>query len=207
MDAQVDRYLAEGCGRCKYGGTPECKVHLWTKPLVALRSIALEAGLTEELKWGMPCYTHEGRNIAMVVAFKEHAAFSFFKGSLLDDPDQILVAPGENSSANRQARFTNLKEIAACKTRLLAWVRAAIELERSGAKVQAKKDTDFDLPEELVRALEASAPLRKAWEGLTPGRRKAYLLHFSQAKQSATRQARIERCAPSILAGKGLDDR
>ncbi|MBK9576828.1 MAG: YdeI/OmpD-associated family protein [Fibrobacterota bacterium] len=207
MNPKIDQYLEIGCGRCALGGTPDCKVHTWTEPLKELRRIALSCGLTEELKWGMPCYTSQGKNIAMVVAFKEYCALSFFKGSLLKDPTSLLQSPGENSQSIRLARFTAVAEIKKRKAVLESYIREAIDLEKSGAKVAIKAVTDFVVPEEFQEALDSQSALKAAFDALTPGRRKAYLLHFSGAKQSATRRSRIEKCLPRILEGKGLDDR
>lgn len=207
MNPKIDQYLSEGCGRCALGGTPECKVHSWPEQLKELRRIVLACGLTEELKWGMPCYTHGGKNIAMVVAFKEYCAVAFFKGSLLKDPAGILVAPGENSQSTRQARFTTVSEIRKRETALKSYLREAVGLEESGAKVAQKSVTEYVVPVEFQEALDSDRDLEKAFAALTPGRRKAYLLHFAGAKQSATRKSRIEKCLPRILEGKGLDDR
>lgn len=207
MNPKVDQYLSDGCGRCDLGGTSRCKVHLWTKPLEELRRIVLASGLSEELKWGMPCYTSQGKNIVIVSAFKEYCAVLFFKGSLLKDPEGILTTPTENSQSGRQLRFTTVAEIKKREKLLKTYLQEAVDLEKSGAKVAFKDVTEFDVPVELQEALDGSPALKKAFEALTPGRRKAYLLHFSGAKQSTTRRSRIEKCAPQILAGKGLDDR
>ncbi|MBK8800500.1 MAG: YdeI/OmpD-associated family protein [Fibrobacteres bacterium] len=207
MNPKIDQYLEIGCGRCALGGTPECKVHYWTEPLKELRRIVLSCGLTEELKWGMPCYTSQGKNIAMVVAFKENCALSFFKGALLKDPTSLLQAPGENSQSIRLARFTAVADIRKRESALERLLRDAVELEKSGAKVALKDVSAFAVPAEFQSTLDGSPDLKKAFDALTPGRRKAYLLHFSAAKQAKTRQSRIEKCIPQILAGKGIDDR
>jgi len=207
MNPKVDQYLAEGCGRCSLGNTPQCKVNFWPKELEELRRIVLECGLTEELKWGMPCYTSDKKNIVIVSAFKEYAAMLFFKGSLLKDPKGILTTPTENSQSGRQARFTRASDIKKTESVLKAYLAEAIELEKSGAKVEFKKVSEFVVPEEFQARLDSDPALKKAFEVLTPGRRKGYLLHFAGAKQSKTRQSRIDNCLPRILAGKGLDDR
>lgn len=207
MNPKVDAYLANGCGRCKYASTPQCKVHDWTEELVALRRIALESGLVEELKWDMPCYTADKKNIVIVSAFKEYAAVLFFKGSLMKDPKKILTTPTENSQSGRQLRFTDVATIAKLEPVVKAYLKEAVELEKSGAKVEYKKVEEFAVPEELRRRLDGSRQLKAAFEALTPGRRKGYLLHISAAKQAKTRESRIDACVPKILAGKGFDDR
>jgi uncharacterized protein YdeI (YjbR/CyaY-like superfamily) len=207
MNPKIDRYLAEGCGRCALGNTPQCKVNFWQDELKALRRIALESGLTEESKWGMPCYTFDKKNIVIVSAFKEYAAMLFFKGALLKDPKGILTTPTENSQSGRQARYTKLSDIKKTESVLKAYLAEAIELEKSGAKVEFKKVSEFVVPEEFQAVLDKTPAVKKAFEALTPGRQKGYLLHFAGAKQSKTREARIEKCLPGILAGKGIDDR
>lgn len=207
MNRKVDQYLAEGCGRCSLGNTPQCKVHSWTEELKALRRIVLECGLVEELKWGMPCYTMGKKNIVIVSAFKEYCAVLFFKGALLKDPKRILTTPTENSQSGRQIRYTGLSDIVGTEAVLKAYLNEAVELENSGAKVAYKSVSEFVVPEEFQARLDDAPSLRKAFESLTPGRRKGYLLHFAGAKQSKTREARIDKCVPLILAGKGIDDR
>lgn len=207
MNKNVDLYFVEGCGRCELGNTPQCKVNFWQDELKSLRRIALESGLTEESKWGMPCYTWSGKNIVIVSAFKEYAAMLFFKGALLKDPKGILTTPTENSQSGRQARFTKASDIKKTESVLKAYLDEAIELEKSGAKVEFKKVSEFVVPEEFQSVLDKTPAVKKAFEALTPGRQKGYLLHFAGAKQSKTREARIEKCVPRILAGKGIDDR
>lgn len=207
MNPKVDAYLAEGCGRCKYASTPQCKVHNWTDELVALRRILLASGLTEELKWDMPCYTVDKKNIAILSAFKEYCAILFFKGALLKDPKGVLTTPTENSQAGSQLRFTDVATIAKLEPVVKAYLKEAVALEKSGAKIEFKKVTEFDVPEELQRRFDGSPDLKAAFEALTPGRRKGYLLHIAGAKQSKTRESRIDACTPKILAGKGFDDR
>lgn len=207
MTRNVDQYLSEGCGRCALGNTPRCKVNAWKDELRTLRRIALESGLDEESKWGVPCYTTGGGNVAIVAAFKEYCAVSFFKGALLADPEGILIAPTENSQADRQIRYTSLSEIEETESVLKAYLAEAAALERSGARVEFKKVSEFAVPEEFQTILDSDPALAKAFESLTPGRRKGYLLHFAGAKQSKTRQTRIEKCVPRIMAGKGIDER
>ena len=206
MNSQVDHYLAEGCGRCSLGGTPDCKVHNWPEELKALRTIVLECGLHEELKWGVPVYTFQKKNILVVAAFKTYCSLSFFKGSLLSDTHNILSQPGEHTQSARLIRFTNVKEIMKLKSVLKAYLFEAIEIEKAGLKVTFKKPEDFVLPEEFQNKLKLMPALKKAFDALTPGRQKSYLLHFSQAKQTKTREARIEKCIPQILKGKGFNE-
>lgn len=170
-----------------------------------LRAIALDCGLTEELKWRLPCYTFEEANIVIIQGFKEYCALMFFKGALLKDTKKILKAPG-SSQAARQARFTNVKEIAKLKSTLKSYIKEAIKAEKAGLKVELKETKDFEVPEEFQKKLDGSAKLKAAFEKLTPGRQRGYLFYFSGAKQSKTRESRIEKCMPQILKGKGLND-
>lgn len=206
MNPQVDHYLAEGCGRCPLGGTPNCKVHNWPEELKALRTIVLDCGLQEELKWGVPVYTFQKKNIVVVAALKEYCSLSFFKGSLLSDTSNILSQPGENTQSARLIRFTNVKEIVKLKSILKAYIFEAMEIEKAGLKVAFKKAEDYSIPEEFQNKLKLMPALKKAFDALTPGRQKSYLLHFSQAKQTKTREARIEKCIPQILKGKGFNE-
>lgn len=178
----------------------------WQGETKKLRSILLDCGLAEELKWGKPCYTHEGSNLAIIQGFKEHCSLMFFKGSLLQDPEGHLVRPGKHSQAGMRLQFTSAKQIREMEPTLRSFVEQAIEVEQAGLKVDFKEKHEMKLPEELKDRLKGDPALATAFEALTPGRRRAYLLHFSSAKQSNTRAARIERCADRILEGKGLND-
>ena len=178
----------------------------WQKEYEKLRTICLDCGLTEELKWGCPCYTFENSNIVLIHGFKEYCALLFFKGALLNDPEGILIQQTENVQSARQIRFTNAKEIVKQAKILKAYVYEAIEVERAGLKVKLKKTSDFKMPEELENRLAKNAALKKAFGALTPGRQRAYIFYFSQPKQSKTREARIEKYIPQILSGKGLND-
>jgi uncharacterized protein YdeI (YjbR/CyaY-like superfamily) len=206
MNPQVDHYLSEGCGRCPLGGSPECKVHNWPQELKKLRTIVLECGLTEELKWGVPCYTFHNNNILIVSAFKEYSALSFLKGALLSDTNGILQKPGENTQATRLIKFTNLPEIIAMEDVLKAYIFEAIEVEKAGLEVVFKTNPE-PVPDELQHKLDENSAFRAAFEALTQGRQRGYILHFSQPKQSATRESRIEKCIPKIMEGKGFNDR
>lgn len=202
----VDAYFAEGCGRCKLGGTPDCRVHLWTHPLKLLRAIAQKSGLEETRKWGVPCYTYEGKNIMLLGAFKGHCIMGFFKGALIDDHQNILTAPGSNSQSMRQARFTDSHQVQLHQSTLLDYIKQAIAHEKTGRKVPAHPVAKPPMPPELEAAFAESEELKAAFQKLTPGRRRAFLMHFSQAKQSSTRKERIEKARPLILRGEGLHD-
>lgn len=171
-----------------------------------MRTIALGCGLSEELRWGKPCYTFEGSNIVLIHGFKEYCALLFFKGVLLKDAKHILVQQTENVQAARQIRFKNFQEIVEIESVLKSYIREAIEVEKSGAKLELKKTSDFKVPEEFQNKLNENAALKKAFSALTPGRQRGYLLYFGSAKQSKTREERVKKWAPQILKGKGLDD-
>lgn len=205
-DSKVDLYLKEGCGRCEYYATPKCKVHTWSNELKALRNILLNCGFNEEYKWSQPCYTVDGKNILILSAFKNYCSLNFFKGSLLKDPKGILVKAGENSQAARQIRFTSVKEVVKQEALLKAYLNEAIELEKAGKKVKFKKNPE-PMPNELEDVLKKNAELKKAFEALTPGKQRGYILFFTQPKQSKTRISRIEKCIPKILEGKGMHDK
>jgi len=178
----------------------------WEKEISKLRTIILSCGLTEELKWGCPCYTHEGNNIVLIHVFKEYCAILFFKGALLSDANGILVQQTKNVQSARQLRFTDSKQIVKMEKIIKAYVYEAIEVEKAGLKVALKKVAEYSMPEEFQKKLAKSKTLKAAFEKLTPGRQRGYLLHFSTAKQSKTREARIEKYIPKILEGKGMDD-
>ena len=178
----------------------------WKAELTALRDVLRDTGLTETFKWRAPCYTFDGANVAMPSGYSDRCVLSFFKGVLLADPEGILEPPGENSRSARVATFHSVDEIEAAAPVLKAYVAEAIELVKSGAKVELKDD-DLELPDELVRALDADPELKSAWEALTPGRRRGYVVIVSQAKQSATRTGRIEKNRARILDGEGIHDR
>lgn len=178
----------------------------WQDELEKLRAIISQCNLNEELKWGVPCYTFEKKNIILIHAFKEYCAVLFFKGALLNDPEGFLTQQTKNTQAARQMRFTDVRQIIKNATRLKQFIYEAIELEKIGAKVQFKKTKDFPIAEEFQNKLNALPELKAAFSALTPGRQKGYLLYFSQAKQSETRESRIQKCIPLILAGKGIKD-
>jgi len=202
----VDSYLSEGCGRCQRFRTPACKVHRWVEPLTALRALVREAGLTEAMKWGMPCYTVGGKNVAMVAAFNERCTLSFFRGTELADPDAVLEPAGPNAKMFRQVNFVSVTEVVARRDVLLRLLGQAIELERAGGKPKSAP-TEEALPAELAAALAADPALARAFAALTPGRRRSHALHVGGARQAATRARRAEQCAAAILAGRGWNER
>jgi len=178
----------------------------WQEEYEKLRMIILECGLTEELKWGCPCYSFKKKNIVLIHGFKEYCAVLFMKGVLLKDEENILIQQTENVQSARQIRFRDIREIYDLEPLLKAYIQEAIEVEKAGLKVDLKKTAEFNMPEEFRRKLEHNPTLKTAFEALTPGRQRGYLLYFSAAKQSKTRDARIEKYLPQILKGKGLDD-
>ncbi len=178
----------------------------WQEEFEKLRTIALSTELTEDLKWGCPCYTYEGKNIFLIHGFKEYCALLFFKGALMKDPDHILIQQSKNVQAARQIRFTEVGQINDLEDVLRAYMFEAVEIEESGAKVEMKKTKEFEMAEEFQEKLDQNPALQEAFKALTPGRQRAYLLHFSSAKQSKTREARIEKCIPQIMDGIGLND-
>ena len=192
MNPKVDGYLS--------------RAKDWREEFEKLRLIILDCGLTEELKWGVPCYTFEKRNIVLIHGFKEYCAILFFKGALLKDANGILIQQTKNVQAARQIRFTSVRQIVKLKPTVKAYVNEAIEVEKSGQKVNFKKTSEFKIPEEFQEKLNETPALKKAFAALTPGRQRAYIFYFSQPKQSKTRQSRVEKYRRQILNGKGLND-
>lgn len=192
MNPKVDTYIS--------------KAQKWQKEMKKLRTVILDCGLTEELKWGKPCYVFEKSNIVVIQAFKEYCAILFFKGVLLNDPNGLLVKTGENTRVGRQIRFNNVREIVEIEAILKAYIYEAIEVEKAGLKVTLKKAPAPVLPVELKNKLDKSAGLKTAFKALTPGRQRAYIFYFSAPKQAKTREARVEKCVGQILKGKGLND-
>ncbi len=182
------------------------KANRWQEELEQLRMVVLDCGLTEELKWGVPCYRFQEANIVLIHVFKEYCALLFFKGVLLNDTNGILIQQTKNVQAARQARFTNVGEIVKMKPILKAYIHEAIEVEKAGLKVNLKNTNAFTIPEEFQNKLNKTPSLKTAFNALTPGRQRAYLLHFSAPKQSKTRESRVEKCMQQILNGKGLND-
>lgn len=182
------------------------KAKKWQEEIEKLRQIVLDCQLSEELKWGVPCYTSDGNNIVLIHVFKEYCALLFFKGALLKDSKGILIQQTKNVQAARQIRFKNIREIFEMEPIVNAYIQEAIKVEKAGLKVELKKTTEYQIPEEFQTKLHKNAALKTAFNALTPGRQRAYLLFFSSAKQSQTREARIEKCVPQILNGIGLND-
>lgn len=178
----------------------------WKEEYEALRMIALGAGLTEELKWGCPCYTLDGQNVVLIHGFKDYCAYLFHKGALMKDPKKILIQQTENVQSARQIRFTHVDQIVDMESVLKSYIKDAIKIEKSGEKVEFKSTTEFKMPDEFKNVLESKPAVKKAFNALTPGRQRGYLLYFSSAKQAKTREARIEKYVPMILKGKGLED-
>jgi len=192
MNPKVDVYLR--------------KAKTWPKEMAKLRGILLDSPLTEEFKWGKPCYTFQETNVVVICELKENCALGFMKGSLLKDAKGILLKPGENSQAMRWMKFTDVREIDGMKTILKAYISEAIEAEKAGLEVSYKKISEFVIPEELKNKFDQTPALKTAFGALTPGRQRGYLLYFSAPKQAKTRESRIEKCRPLILKGKGLHD-
>lgn len=178
----------------------------WQKEYEKLRSIILDFPLDEEFKWGNPCYSLAGTNVVLIHGFNEYCALLFFKGALLKDKKSVLVRPGENTQAARQMRFTGLDEVKKLEPAAKAYIKEAMDVEKAGLKVTLKKTSEFNMPEEFQKKLDKSSALKKAFEALTPGRQRAYLMHFSAPKQSKTREARVEKSLKQILAGKGINE-
>jgi uncharacterized protein YdeI (YjbR/CyaY-like superfamily) len=182
------------------------KAKKWREESEKLRTIVLDCGLTEESKWGKPCYTFQESNIVLIHGFKEYCALLFFKGALLKDAKGILIQQTENVQAARQIRFTSVREIVSMEAILKAYIKEAIEVEKVGLKVNLKKVSDFKIPEEFQNKLDEMPALKSAFDSLTPGRQRGYILYFSAPKQSKTRESRVEKCMQQILNGKGLND-
>lgn len=205
MPLTADEYLARGCGRCVYADTPDCKVHKWNEVLVNLRDIILSTGLTETIKWGVPVYTYNDKIVVNLSALKEYTGVGFFKGSLLTDPKDILVKQGENSREARFLKFTQLTEVEQHREDILAYLFEAIDIEKSGKKIEPRTETD-PIPEELQDYFVQDTEFKEAFYRLTPGRQRGYLIHFKQPKKSETRISRIEKYIPKILQGIGFHD-
>ena len=192
MDSRVDLFLS--------------RATKWKEGMELLRQIVLDCGLSEDLKWHQPCYSFQNKIVLVISGFKDYCALNLFKGALLNDPHGILVKPGENTQAGRQIRLTSVEQITGMEPILKAYLHEAIEVEKAGLKVPYKKTADFEIPQEFQLKLDEIPALKTAFDSLTPGRQRAYLLHFSAPKQSKTREARVEKHLERILGGKGLDD-
>jgi uncharacterized protein YdeI (YjbR/CyaY-like superfamily) len=206
MTKDIEVYFKSGCGRCPLFDTIKCKVNTWQKELKVLRKILNEFELVEEMKWGVPCYTFGNKNILLISAFIDYCAISFFKVSLLNDPENILIQQTKNVQATRQIRFTNIQEINKLESIIKSYIYNAIEIEKKDLKVNFKKKTELILPEEFLNKTTEIPELKIAFESLTPGRQRAYNLYFSAPKQSKTRESIIEKYNQNILNGKGIDE-
>lgn len=206
MPVNFEEYITIGCERCSLTATPNCKVHTWTKELQLLRNIILKTGLTEEIKWGVPCYTYKKKNVIMLSTFKNFCCLTFFKGSLLNNVNELLVKQGENSHVTRIIKFTDTTRIKENEAEIKALIFEAIEIEKSGQQVIINKNQD-PIPEELKNIFTTDSELKNAFFALTPGKQRGYILYFSQPKQTKTRISRIEKCIPKILKGEGLHDK
>jgi len=204
MNPLVDKYLVDGCMRCQYGATPQCKVLKWVGELEILRQMVLDAGLSEEIKWGVPVYTLHGKNVLSINALKESANIGFFKGVLLSDKHKILQQQGSIQSS-RIIRFTKLETILELKEIIKEYILEAIAIEESGKKVEFKKNPE-PIPDELLQVFDADPAFKNAFERLTQGRQRGYIIYFSQPKQTQTRISRIEKCKEQIFNGIGLHD-
>jgi uncharacterized protein YdeI (YjbR/CyaY-like superfamily) len=206
VNTSVDAYFVQGCGRCKLGGTPQCKVNRWAAELQLLRQLLLASGLNEECKWGMPCYTLNGQNVALLAAFKEYCSINFFKGALLSNEWGMLSSAGENSQAGRLIKITSIEQVNVHAEHILNTLLQAVNIEKSGQKVPQRSIDDEEVPLELLTEFAADPELERAFRALTPGRQRGYLLFFRGAKQSATRTSRILKNKDRILKEKGLQD-
>lgn len=206
MNKNVDTFFTDGCGRCERYQTPQCSVVLWQPALLELRRIIRSCGLQEVSKWGHPVYTVQQANVVMLAAFKDNCTLSFFKGALLQDADGILTKPGDNTHGARILRVTNANDVLRLEDTIRAYVFEAMEIEKAGLKVDYEAKKAMDYPEELEAKFDAFPAFREAFEGLTPGRQRGYLIFFTGAKQSATRTSRIEKHMERILQGKGMQD-
>ncbi len=205
-NTSVDSYLAEGCGRCAFFQTPECKVHRWVDGLRLLRAMLRETPLTETMKWGAPCYTLEGTNVLMISALREHFVLSFLRGAELADPTGLLERAGPNTQSARVMRFTSIEQVREKQPAIALFVADAIAIQRSGLK-PTRAPVVEPMPDALSHRLAADPALAAAFEALTPGRQRSHILHISGAKGEETRARRVEQCAPKIVAGKGYNER
>jgi uncharacterized protein YdeI (YjbR/CyaY-like superfamily) len=206
LNQKVDLYIADGCGRCDYYATDKCKVRTWQLELEHARQIVLESKLVEEVKWGVPVYTHMGKNVIALAALKDCVTLGFFKGVLLKDPYKILEKQGKSMQSDRIIRFRSVQEITDKISVLKEYINEAISVEESGAKVEFKKDLE-PIPDELLEKFEEFPALKAAFYALTPGKQRGYIIYFSQPKQSQSKISRIEKCMEKILNGEGMLDK
>lgn len=206
MNKSADHFFIGGCGRCSYADTPQCKVNKFRDELLLLRSILKNSELFEDCKWGVPCYTINNKNVILLSAFKEFCSISFLKGTLLNDPKNLLVKPGENSQSARYLKFTHTREILKHKKDIELLIKEAIEVEKSGKKIESTEKPELQFSDELLKAFEQNYEFKKAFFDLTPGRQRGYNMFFNAAKQSKTRESRITKAMPDIYKGKGLNE-
>jgi uncharacterized protein YdeI (YjbR/CyaY-like superfamily) len=206
MNKSADHFFVGGCGRCSYADTPKCKVNTFREELQLLRSILLDSELTEDCKWGVPCYTVNNKNVILLSAFKEFCSISFLKGALFKDPDQLLIKPGENSQSARYLKFQSTNQITKIRKQIKALIKESIEIEKSGKKLEPKEKAELVFPEELLNIFKTNKEFKNAFFALTPGRQRGYNMFFTAAKQSATKVNRINKCMPNIFKGKGLNE-
>jgi uncharacterized protein YdeI (YjbR/CyaY-like superfamily) len=203
----IEQFFIDGCMRCAYGATPQCKVNTWREVLTALQILVLEIKeLKEEMKWGVPCYTYQGKNILTISAYKDFACLSFFKGSLLSDPNELLILPGERSQAARYIKCTEVAEVGDKSEAIRELIFQAIEFEKKGYKVMFSKEAE-PLPEELKTIFEEDSLFKEAFYSLSPGRQRGYIIYFTQPKHSKTRHNRIINCKNNIFNGIGMHDK
>lgn len=202
--SSFEEYLVKGCGRCSYSNTPDCKVNNWIEELKLLRELILSFDIKETIKWGVPCYTYHNKNEFLLSAFKEYCAISFFKGTLLNDPERLLVSPSENSQHVKMIKIKNVNEIKRHKSAIKNLIKEAIEIENKGLKVEKKGKIEY--PDELNELLKKDFKFKQAFESLTPGRQRGYIIYFSSAKNPETRKKRLEKYLSKILDGKGIYD-
>ena len=198
-------FIDDGCGRCERFKTPECKVHAWREPLIALRSLLLATELKEEMKWGFPTYTLAGKNVAQLATLKSHCTLSFFKGAAMQDPEGKLHAPGPNSRYARYLKFQKLDQVEKQEASITSYIQEAIRLEREGIEVQVDA-SKLEIPSELQEQLDLSPELAQAFQALTPGRQRSHVIHIAGAQKASTRERRVEKCVPKILASKGFNE-
>lgn len=206
MTKSIDVFLSDGCGRCSKFGTDACSVRRHQAEIQLLRRLAKEVFEEENMKWGSPCYSYKNKNVVILHSFKDFSGFTFFKGALLSDPEKILIQQTENMHASRMLRCTNLAELIDKQDLIKAYLFEALEIEKAGLKVAPKPQQDLIFPEELIEIFKSDEHFKKAFHCLTPGRQKNYVRHFSEAKQAATRTARIEKYKPFILKGIGMEE-
>lgn len=203
MNPNVDQFLIDGCGRCDLYKTPQCKVLIWHDTIIALRDIILLTELREDYKWSQPCYTINDKNVLLLSALKDYAFISFFKGALIDDTYDRLIVPGPNSKHVRLLRFETVEEVELHRSMILDYIQQAIALTKSGKKVITEAE---EVPEELQRVLDQDPTLKMAFNRLTPGRQRSYIIHINAAKQAQTKYNRIEKCRPKIMKGLGHNE-